>query len=95
MAALLARLSTSWAAKPLQAAIRAATGLRGCALQRTDGANWKNNDKWVSDAPVGEWAGVTTNDSGRVTKVSLESNQFDRYHPARVGQPRQPRKAGP
>ena len=51
----------------------------------TDGANWKNNDKWVSDAPVGEWAGVTTNDSGRVTKVSLESNQLTGTIPPELG----------
>ena len=51
----------------------------------TDGVNWKNNHKWVSDAPIGEWAGVTTNDSGRVTKVWLESNQLTGTIPPEVG----------
>ena len=38
----------------------------------TDGANWRSNDNWLSDRPIGEWHGVTTDRSGRVTKLSLD-----------------------
>ena len=37
----------------------------------TNGENWrKNNDNWLSDAPLGEWYGVNTNDDGRVIAAS-------------------------
>ena len=28
----------------------------------TDGANWPRNENWLSDVPLGEWQGVTTDD---------------------------------
>ena len=35
----------------------------------TDGPNWRNNDNWLSDAPIGEWDGVFTDSSGRVIEL--------------------------
>ena len=41
----------------------------------TNGENWrKNNDNWLSDAPLGEWYGVNTNDDGRV--IAASGNQY-------------------
>ena len=37
----------------------------------TDGPNWANNENWLSDNPLGEWYGVTTNADGRVTELIL------------------------
>ncbi len=37
----------------------------------TDGPNWKDSENWLSDAPLGEWAGVGTYDSGRVNSLLL------------------------
>ena len=37
--------------------------------EETDGDNWENNSNWLSDAPLGEWFGVTTDDDGRVTST--------------------------
>ena len=31
-----------------------------------DGPNWEDSGNWLSDAPLGEWAGVQINDNGRV-----------------------------
>ena len=31
-----------------------------------DGPNWEDSENWLSDAPLGEWSGVTTGDNGRV-----------------------------
>ena len=31
-----------------------------------DGPNWEDSGNWLSDAPLGEWSGVTTDDNGRV-----------------------------
>ena len=39
----------------------------------TDGANWEYSTNWLSDKPMGEWFGVTTNEDGRVTKLHLRS----------------------
>lgn len=38
-----------------------------------DGANWPDgyNDKWCSESPVGEWAGVGVNSDGLVTSLYL------------------------
>ena len=33
----------------------------------TDGPNWDSSRNWLSDRPLGEWHGVTTDGDGRVT----------------------------
>ena len=35
----------------------------------TNGEAWLHQDNWLSDAPLGEWHGVTTNDNGRVRSL--------------------------
>ena len=42
----------------------------------TDGPNWDDDDNWVSEAPLGEWYGVTTNDDGRVTSLDLSRHRL-------------------
>ena len=37
----------------------------------TDGPNWRNSTNWLTDAPLGEWYGVTTDASGRVVGLDL------------------------
>ncbi len=37
----------------------------------TDGPNWVFSTNWLSDRPLGEWYGVTTATSGRVTHLRL------------------------
>ena len=44
----------------------------------TDGPNWTNRTNWLSDRPIGEWYGVTTNGSGRVTGLELRDDSQDR-----------------
>ena len=50
----------------------------------TDGPNWIYNDNWLSDAPLGEWRYVTTNDDGRVTELRL-TNALSGEIPAWLG----------
>ena len=48
----------------------------------TGGPNWNSNNNWLSDVPISEWSGVTTDDNGRVTELDLSQNQltgFRRY----------------
>ena len=51
----------------------------------TSGDNWANNDNWLSDAPIGQWHGVTTGPSGRVTVLELTRNQLSGAIPAELG----------
>ena len=50
----------------------------------TDGANWANNQNWLSDEPLGDWYGVTVSD-GRVTELNLRGNQLTGSIPAELG----------
>ena len=50
-----------------------------------DGENWNRSDNWLSDAPLGEWEGVTTNDDGRVTKLLFIGNNIGGELPAELG----------
>ena len=42
----------------------------------TDGSNWTRNDNWVTGTPLGEWYGVDTDGSGRVTRLMLTHNEL-------------------
>ena len=51
----------------------------------TGGRNWRNNGKWLSNAPMGEWHGVTTDSDGRVTHLNRYRNQLTGEIPAELG----------
>ena len=51
----------------------------------TGGANWTNNTNWLTNAPVGQWYGVTTDGSGRVTRLDLAINQLTGSIPSELG----------
>ena len=53
--------------------------------EATDGDNWTDNTNWLSDAPLGEWFGVTTNANGRVTRLELDENALSGSLPASLG----------
>ena len=51
----------------------------------TDGANWTNNAGWLSDEPLDDWYGVTTDASGQVTRLVLNVNWLSGSIPAELG----------
>ncbi len=51
----------------------------------TDGPNWRWNFNWLSDEPLSEWPGVTTDDDGRVTELDLGENQLTGMVPPELG----------
>ena len=51
----------------------------------TGGPNWLDNTNWLSNQPLGEWYGVTTDANGRVTELYLRSNLIGSI-PPEVGQ---------
>ena len=53
---------------------------------RTRGDAWMAGTNWLSDEPLAEWAGVETDESGRVTGLSLSGNNLrGTIHPS-IGQ---------
>ena len=55
----------------------------------TNGANWKTNTNWLSEAPLvslWDWHGVTTDENGRVTELALASNDLSGTIPAELGE---------
>ena len=71
------------------------TGMNGRAMRDRDalaalynatgGANWRSNRNWLTEKPVGQWHGVTTDRAGRVTRLSLEDNNLAGDLPPEVG----------
>ena len=57
----------------------------GAIYHATDGDNWSNNRNWMSDAPLGEWFGVTTDDQSRVVDLDLSQNQLRGELPPAIG----------
>ena len=51
----------------------------------TNGANWSRNDNWKTDAPLGLWYGVVTNDDGRVKSLFLSGNRLSGMIPVELG----------
>ena len=79
---------------PVEAVPAAADGFATTAGDRaalvalyeaTDGPNWLFNWDWLTDAPLGEWTGVSTDASGRVYRLELENNGLTGEIPAELG----------
>ena len=51
----------------------------------TGGANWGDNTNWLSDRPIGEWLGVTTNSNGRVFGLWLPGYNLTGEIPPELG----------
>ena len=49
------------------------------------GADWTNSENWMTDSPLGEWYGVTTDEMGRVSVLDLRSNELSGEIPAELG----------
>lgn len=42
----------------------------------TGGPNWVNSTNWCTDEPLDTWYGITTDDEGRVTRISMMDNRI-------------------
>ena len=51
----------------------------------TNGASWITNTNWLSDRPLDQWHGVTTNSDGRVAELWLWVNKLRGPIPAELG----------
>ena len=53
--------------------------------EATGGPDWMDSDNWLTDAPLGEWHGVRTDDKGRVVELDLRLNGLAGSIPADIG----------
>ena len=44
----------------------------------TDGPSWLDKTNWLSDLPLDDWYGVTTDDEGRVVALDLSEQSVKR-----------------
>ena len=51
----------------------------------TGGPDWTNDTNWLSDAPLDQWYGVSTDSSGRVRWLYLAGNDLTGAIPAELG----------
>ncbi len=51
----------------------------------TDGANWRDNTNWGTNAALNTWSGVEIDDAGRVTSLVLYNNSLTGSIPAALG----------
>ena len=51
----------------------------------TDGANWRSKANWLSDAPIGQWFGVSVDSDGRVISLELAGNGLSGPIPPELG----------
>ena len=51
----------------------------------TVGPSWTNSGNWLTDAPLGEWYGVSVDVDGRVTDLHLGDNQLTGPIPVELG----------
>ncbi len=57
----------------------------GLLFESTGGRSWANHDNWLTDAPLGEWHGVSTDESGRVQRLNLGYNDLTGEIPPELG----------
>ena len=53
--------------------------------EATDGPNWENNTNWLTEAPLHQWHGVTTDAGGRVSRLDLAFNRLSGVVPPEIG----------
>ena len=53
--------------------------------QATNGASWSNRTNWLTEGPLENWYGVTTDENGRVTDLTLSENELGGTIPPELG----------
>ena len=54
--------------------------------EMTGGPDWTDRTNWLSNAPLDEWHGVTTDADGKVTRLELNENNLRGMLPVELGQ---------
>ena len=51
----------------------------------TNGSSWQDDTNWLSNRPLGDWHGVSTDADGRVADLRLDGNQLSGSIPSELG----------
>ena len=51
----------------------------------TNGSSWLVDTNWLSNGPLGEWHGVSTDADGRVAELDLDGKQLSGSIPSELG----------
>ncbi len=54
-------------------------------FEATGGTDWTNAHNWLTDEPLGDWSGVTTDSDGRVVALELSGNNLSGAFPPEIG----------
>ena len=55
------------------------------ALYNAELSRWRSDDNWGSEKPLSTWFGVSTDEEGRVTELSLPDNRPTLGIPPEIG----------
>ncbi len=50
-----------------------------------NGPNWKAQENWLSDKPIGQWEGIRTDDQGHVLVIYMYANNLSGEIPEEIG----------
>ncbi|MDE0393202.1 MAG: hypothetical protein OYK82_00335 [Gammaproteobacteria bacterium] len=53
--------------------------------EATHGPNWVNSENWLTDAPLGDWHGVSARADGRVSELHLDDTDLTGPIPPEIG----------
>ncbi|WP_420448303.1 leucine-rich repeat domain-containing protein [Candidatus Palauibacter sp.] len=70
---------------PLPTSVDSDRAVLVALYESTDGPNWVDNENWLTDAPLGDWRGVGTYPSGRVSSLTLRSKGLSGTIPPEIG----------
>ena len=85
LAAVLWAASATGAVAQAQGSVASDRSALEALYDATGGASWTDDTNWKTSAPLGEWHGVTTDASGRVTWLSLPDNGLTGAIPGELG----------
>ncbi len=83
--AVVSRTPSAFASTPVPTSGATDRDVLVALYHATGGDNWTNNENWLSDAPIGTWYGVTTDESGRVIELILWFNKLSGTIPPELG----------
>ena len=72
-------------APPLEASPPSEVSALAALYSTTNGPGWTNSENWLSDAPLGQWHGVSTDCNGSVVGLDLNQNQLAGPIPTELG----------
>ena len=72
-------------ATPRAGAVNTDRAALAALYNATNGSSWLVDTNWLSNGPLGEWHGVSTDADGRVAELDLDGKQLSGPIPSELG----------